>query len=252
MPNFKLTIEFDGSDFSGWQVQPERRTVQGELERAAADLLGHSVTVVGAGRTDAGVHARNYVCNFKSETQLTCRDILGALNARVASDLRIHDVVAVPDEFHSRFSATSRAYRYQITRVVTAIDRHTTWSVSYPLDLAAMQLAAESLVGRHDFASFCASISNLESESTDCDVTRLEVFASENRIYVDIRSNRFLHNMVRIIVGSLIEVGRGGWNPEHMGKVLRKKDRTQAGRTAPARGLTFMAVDYPQSALGAD
>lgn len=245
MKNIKLTLEFDGTDFHGWQKQSELRTVQGVLEDAAKALFGKPTKVTGCGRTDAGVHAWGYVCNFLADTKLSRGRIKLALSARLPEDIVIRKIEEVDPDFHSRFHATARRYIYRIATQPTAIDRKVVYSTKYRMDLNLMSKAVTALEGQHDFTSFAASGSN-EDVSPVCAVEFARFGREDAGIFFEIKADRFLHHMVRNIVGTLIEVGRGKITPEQIGSILCKKNRTAAGPTAPACGLALTEVYYPE------
>lgn len=242
MRNFKLTLEYDGTDFHGWQKQPGLRTVQGALDDAVADLFGRSVQVNGAGRTDAGVHALGQVANFVADTRMTAEQIGKALATRLPEDIQVYRVREVDLDFHARFSAKSRRYTYYLRTEPTAIWRRFAYVVATPLDVEAMQSGARHLLGEMDFTSFTPS--RTTGTPTLCRVIKAEVKDEEEIVAIEIEADHFLHNMVRVIVGTLIEVGRGRFRPEHMEEILRKKDRAAAGPTIPPNGLFLMEVVY--------
>ncbi|MFH1865565.1 MAG: tRNA pseudouridine(38-40) synthase TruA [Candidatus Eisenbacteria bacterium] len=243
--NLKLTIEYDGTDFSGWQVQPGTRTVQGDIEFALADLAGESTRVTGAGRTDAGVHALGQVASVATSLDLPAERIGHALNARLERDVRVVQVEDVPESFHARFDAVSRSYFYLIGSAESAVWRRNRWFVSASLDEAAMRDALAVLEGEHDFSSFC--LVGSEPDHHRCRVTgiSLECEVSFGGILVvRITANRFLRGMVRSVVGTLVEVGRGKTSPSGFEKILEARDRGAAGPTAPPHGLYLEKVSY--------
>jgi tRNA pseudouridine38-40 synthase len=243
--NLKLTVEYDGTDFSGWQVQPGQRTVQGDLEAAMADLAGEDVRVTGAGRTDAGVHALGQVANVPTSLTLPVEKIGAALNARLGRDVRVVHVEDVPESFHARFDAVSRSYFYLIGGEESALWRRNRWFVSARLDREAMREALVCLEGEHDFSSFC--LAGSEPDHHRCRVTAisLECEADFGGLHtVRITANRFLRGMVRSIVGTLVEVGRGKTSPDEFERILEARDRGAAGPTAPPHGLYLEAVRY--------
>jgi len=240
--NIRLLLEFEGTAFHGWQRQPDVRTVQGVLEDAVFGVFGQRCDVAGAGRTDQGVHAIGYVCNFKVETGLAPDRIAAALQAHLDDDVVVRNARDVPLEFHARFDALSRRYLYRIATEPTALHRRTTHVTHFRLDAGRMQRAAAALVGEHDFTSFTPAQGQAEPI---CNLMELSVDGSATEVTVTAEANRFLHNMVRIIVGTLIDVGRGRTDPEQMEGILCKRDRTAAGPTAPACGLAFVTARYP-------
>ncbi len=244
MRNIKLIIEFDGTDFNGWQRQPEGRTVQGVLEDAVHAVFGQPAGVVGAGRTDTGVHAHYYPCNFQVDSNLSTTRMVAALSAHLPEDIVVKSAQDVAESFHSRFDALSRRYIYRISPGRTALWRRVYHTPRYRLDAAAMALAAGSFRGRHDFTSFTPTINEVNPV---CDVLVIGVDEGDALITLTIEADRFLHNMVRVIVGTLIDVGRGHITVEQMESILCRKDRREAGPTAPARGLALAFVRYPDT-----
>lgn len=243
MRNLCLHLEFDGTDFSGWQRQPAARTVQETLESAARELFGADINLIGAGRTDAGVHALDYVCNFRVESELETERVAAALNANLPEDIVVKRVLDVHHDFHSRYDAVARRYRYHLSSRRTAVRRRTRVWMRGALDTPAMARALEHVVGTHDFTSFTPAQSENGPVCTVHQATLDE--GGDGEVTIDLEANRFLHHMVRVIVGTAVEIGRGRFDPEHMGEVMRKKDRRSAGPTAPAHGLFFVCARYP-------
>ena len=245
MRNIRLTLEYEGTDFHGWQRQPGLRTVQGTLEQAASTVLRHPVETWGCARTDAGVHARGYVSNFRTESDYTVERMRSGLNGCLPEDVVVTAVSDVPEEFHARFSALSRRYTYRITTEPTAVWRRFAYHIHHELDCGRMREAARHLVGEHDFTSFTA----LANEANPvCSLRSVEIveapLGAAGRIDITVESNRFLFHMVRVIAGTMMEAGRGRIEPEHVGVILRKKDRRAAGPTAAAHGLMLVGVQY--------
>lgn len=240
--NIKLILEYEGTDYHGWQVQPDRRTIQGTIEESLARLLREKAVLVSAGRTDAGVHALAQVAHFRTDSDLPVVRIERGLNGLLPEDIAIREVEEMPLSFHARFDARSRRYRYRIARRRRAIERRLLWVVHADLDVARMQEASVGLIGAHDFTSFCAASS--ESDTRICEVTECRWEQEGEEIRLEIEANRFLHNMVRVIVGTVVDVGRGKLAPEDVAQILQAKDRRRAGRTAPARGLCLVRVNY--------
>lgn len=245
MRQIRLVVEYDGTELHGWQRQTGHATVQQHLEEALAKILTHDVQVTGASRTDAGVHARGQVAAFKTERPIPVHGVRRGLNSNLPDAIAIRDAVEVPEDFHPRFSATGKHYRYTI---LTRPDRsprwrNRAWHHSEPLDAYAMQAASRHLLGEHDFSSFRAAGCTAKTATRRIDsvtVTR----AGTELLEVDIRGNAFLRQMVRIIVGTLVEVGEGKRPAAQVGEILAARDRTIAGITAPAHGLELMEVSY--------
>jgi len=248
MRNVKLTIEYEGTRYLGWQRQPQGMTVQEALENALAKITGVHTPVIGASRTDAGVHARGQVANFHTESTLAVERLRGALNALLPRDIVVLDAEDAPDGFNSRFYAISKRYRYTIWNhwIRPAIDRGFCWHVRWELDSGLAQEAARALVGRRDFA--CFESSNAQSDTTVREVARAAWQpVGPHRIHFEIEANAFLYNMVRAIVGTLTEIARGKMPVERMREIIASRDRRLAGRTAPAQGLCLMEVRYPDN-----
>lgn len=244
---FRSTVEYDGTDFHGWQVQREGATVQGTLEKALATVLGQPVHLEAAGRTDAGVHARGQVVAFDVGRPIDRRKVLKSWNALAAPSIAILDLEEAPPGFDPRRDASRRAYEYRIHTAPFAspFTRRFAWHVHEPLDRPAMAAAAAMLVGEHDFGAF---------QAADCDAEHAvrEVFESAfveegAELRYRIVATAFLRHMVRTIVGTLVEVGRGDRTPAEFAAVLASRDRTRAGATAPSHGLCLVSVDYPEA-----
>jgi tRNA pseudouridine38-40 synthase len=244
MHTVKLVLEYDGRDFAGWQVQPGKRTVQGEIEKALANLLGEHVALSGAGRTDTGVHARGQVASFLTDSPRRPEVIFRALNASLDRDIAVREVVGVsPDtEFHARFSAKSRTYEYRLVLSRSPLRRRYTWEVPYPLDLANMQRSARTLLGEHDFTSFTSA--QAETRTKICTVRKAAWRKKGDELVFEIEANRFLRAMVRSLVGTMVDIGRGRFKPTDMQRILSARDRSLAGKTAPPQGLCLMRVKY--------
>ena len=247
MPNFALTLEYDGTDFEGWQRQPAgHRSVQGVLEAALADLAGHEVTVRGAGRTDAGVHAAGQLAAAWLELALEPEQLLPAINARMPDDLAVRRVERAAPGWNPRFRRGWKHYRYQIWngRVPSPLRSRRFAHVRRRLALPAMAEAAALLVGRHDFAAFQGRGASVTC--TERSLLELRVSGEEGaEVRLDARGDGFLKHMVRNLAGTLIEVGLGQRDPASMGALLESRDRRQAGRTAPAQGLVLVEVRVP-------
>ncbi len=241
----KLTIEYDGTEFSGWQVQPGMRTVQGAIEDALFKFTGERISAEASGRTDAGVHALGQVVSFRTESGLDTRRMMGALNALLPEDVAALEVEEADPDFHARRSARGKTYRYAVLDGGrrTALDRRRAWTVPSRLDVGAMRKAAALLEGERDFSSFRAS--GCEAKGSVRDLRRLEVYRdSIERVIFEAEANGFLKQMVRALVGTLVEVGSGKRAPDEMRAILESLDRSAAGQTAPPWGLYLVSVKY--------
>jgi tRNA pseudouridine38-40 synthase len=247
---FAAGVEYNGARFHGWEIQqPEIRTVQGEVEKALSKVANHFVRVITAGRTDTGVHASGQVIHFESDAPRSERAWVYGANANLPSDVCLSWVQPVSDEFHARFSALSRSYRYVIFNrpVRSAISvAERTW-VYRPLDEQRMQVAANDLVGEHDFSSYRAVA--CQAKSPVRTIHRLEVVRQGEEITINVNANAFLHHMVRNIAGVLIAIGSGVQSPGWAREVLELRDRAQGGVTAPPEGLSLIKVEYPESLI---
>lgn len=237
-------IGYDGTDFHGFQRQKGLRTVQEELERTLTILLGHTVSVKAAGRTDAGVHAEGQVVSFWTNCPIPTDRLPVALNSLLPPDIVAKGAEEVGPDFHPRFSAVSRVYRYLVDNrpVPSALLRRYSWHIPEPLDLEAMKIAAKFLVGVHDFASFHASGSDLGS--TVREMKRIKITKRNGVIAIAMEANAFLYHMARIIVRTLVDIGLGRRSPDEMNAVLAARDRGAAGKTAPPHGLCLVQVKY--------
>ena len=244
MKRIKLTVAYDGTNYCGWQVQPNGITIEEVLNKTLSKLTGEDICIIGASRTDSGVHAMGNVAVFDTETTIPPERIAMSLNQRLPEDIVIVKSEEVAADFHPRYCNCSKTYEYHIinTRIPVPTKRLTNYFVSYNLNIDDMRKAAAYLVGEHDFASFCNVRTNVES--TVRTITALDILQNGNEITVRITGNGFLYNMVRIIVGTLIRVGRGFYEPEKVKEILEAKERTAAGVTAPAHGLMLMQIDY--------
>ena len=240
----KLTVAYDGTNYHGWQTQPGVPTIEGQLNHALTELLGEEITVIGASRTDTGVHALCNIAVFDTKSPIPAEKISYALNQRLPEDIRIQKSEAVTPDFHPRRLSSRKTYHYKI------------WNADFPLptkrlyhhftyrnlDIDQMQKAAEYLVGEHDFASFCTV--GHTAETTVRTIFDLNIEKKANEITISITGNGFLYNMVRIIAGTLIDVGTGKYQPDRVNEILLAKDRTLAGPTAPPNGLTLADYDF--------
>lgn len=242
MRNIKLKIEYDGTNYVGWQAQPNGRSIQMELENCLKQILQEDVTLIGAGRTDSGVHAKGQVANFKSDTKLELKKILNGLNALLPEDIKILSVQEVPLDFHSRYSAKSRKYSYYISSKPTAIFRNYSWYVKYNLDKDLLKKCSELILGAHDFEGFCKLDKSNEHYLSNVTISKWSF--KRNFLKYEIEANRFLYGMVRGLVGSMIDVARNHITFDDFISVLEKKDRSRAGQAAPAKGLFLDNIKY--------
>ena len=244
MPTVKLVLEYDGTGYAGWQRQPDRPTIQETIEQAIHQVSQATVSVVGAGRTDAGVHALGQVASFHTNRDWPASNWMRALNAVLPKDIAVRSTTIADDHFHAQHDARGKLYTYRIFHRSTrpTIDRAFVWHIYRPLNDAAMQQAAATLIGSQDFSSFEGSLT--DNDNPICHLQRLDVIRQADQIHIEAYADRFLKHMVRAIVGTVVEVGLGKRTPESLVEVLRARNRSAAGLTAPARGLCLMRVDY--------
>jgi tRNA pseudouridine38-40 synthase len=243
MGNVKLVLEYDGTNYVGWQVQPNGPSVQSELEKALEQILRQPISTVAAGRTDAGVHARGQVVSFKSTESLQLPLLVKGLNAVLPEDIVVLSSDDVPDEFHARYSARARTYRYYLSLRPTAIERSFSWYVGgYHLDRKLLNDCAGLILGEHDFTSFCKT--DTAVDHFRCDIERSNWMETASNLIYEIRANRFLYGMVRALVGTMVEVARGHRTYDSFPEILAAKDRSKAGMTAPAKGLFLEEITY--------
>jgi tRNA pseudouridine38-40 synthase len=243
--NVKLTIEYDGTHYHGWQRQKSDPTFQAEIEKAISTIMGHSITVIGSGRTDAGVHALGQVANFKCDTRLGSQELLNGLNALLPDCMVIRSCEEVDENFHARYDVKSKTYQYRILNrnLPIAIQRQYVWHIRRHLNAGAMRQACSHLVGRHDFKAFEGTgspRSHSKRQVFKADIIR----QNEDYLIFEIEADGFLRFMVRNIVGTLVEVGRGKISPGDFKDILLSQDRSRAGATAPAQGLFLIEVKY--------
>lgn len=241
----KLTLEYDGAGFSGWQVQPGFRTVQSELEKSLNTLCREDVSTVAAGRTDAGVHALGQVASFRTKSDHGCRVFAKGLNALLPADVVVTSAEEVSSDFHARKSARGKWYRYLVRdgSVRSALCRGRSWEVPWALDVCYMRLASQALLGTHDFTSFRSS--SCEAKNPVREMRRIEIFRSPfGFVVMQFWAQAFLKQMARAIAGTLVDVGRGRTDAGQVGEILAGRDRALAGPTAPAEGLYLFKVDY--------
>lgn len=244
MKRIMLRVAYDGTNYCGWQIQPNGVTIEEELNHHLSALLGERITVTGASRTDSGVHALGNVAVFDTNARMPGEKISFALNTRLPDDIRIQESKEVPADFHPRKCKSHKTYEYRILNRTFPIPSYRLNShfCYIPLDAEAMKRAGEYLVGEHDFASFCST--GTQAKTTVRSLEELKVRKEGDMITIRVRGTGFLYNMVRIIAGTLMEVGKGAYPPEKVKDILEARDRTAAGGTAPARGLTLVGIEY--------
>lgn len=244
MAQYRMLLEYDGTEYHGWQLQPDARTLQGVLETALATVLRHPVRVAASGRTDAGVHAMGQVVTFRTEHTVDPRELRRSLNALTPPDLAVREVTLAAEAFDARRHATARVYEYRIWTHPwrSAFWHRFTWHVPRALDLAAMRFAAAALVGEHDFSAFRAA--DCDADGAVRRVIHSGFTEAEGLCVYRVEANAFLKHMVRSIVGTLVEVGTGQRAVDGVAKALASRDRSRAGQTAPPQGLVLMAVRY--------
>jgi tRNA pseudouridine38-40 synthase len=239
---YRLDLEYDGTDFQGWQQQPDVRTVQESIESAVQQLFGVKIPVIGAGRTDAGVHATGQVAHFRTVHERSLKTVYQALNAILPRDIRVTAATFAQPDFHARFSAQWRSYRYRIAKIPIALGRSYCWTCPHPVDVQRMKEAAAFILGNQQFRSFAhARDEEIHYLSS---VYRADWSETDRYCEFVVEANRFLHGMVRLLVGTFVDVGRGKIDPARMLEILQAQDIRQAGPKAPACGLTLTAVHY--------
>ena len=244
MTTYKLTLEYDGTRYAGWQYQPNQSTVQEAVEHALTQITQTRIPIIAAGRTDAGVHARGQVISFQSDKSLSPYEWIRALNGLLPPDIAIQQAVEIPDTFHARYSALGKIYEYRILRAThrSALDRYRLWHIPQPLNLEAMKEAVTYFLGTHDFSSF--QNSPTDTKNPICTLTTFTVEQENALIRLHVQANRFLKQMVRSMVGTLVEVGRGKRQPSDIQHIIEAVDRRTAGKTAPPQGLSLIKVLY--------
>jgi tRNA pseudouridine38-40 synthase len=244
MKRIKLEIAYDGTRYHGWQIQPGEITIERVLNEALSELLGQEITVIGASRTDSGVHSKGNVAVFDTESRIPAEKICYAINQYLPWDIRVQSSAQVPGDFHPRKVNSKKTYEYSILNrsISMPIERLYSYFVYYNLDIKAMEKAAGYFIGEHDFKSFCSV--KTQASDTVRRIYQLKVEEDKYMIRITITGSGFLYNMIRIIAGTLIEVGRGARSPEDIYKILRGLDRSLAGPTAPAHGLTLIGIEY--------
>ena len=244
MRNIRLTIEYDGKCYNGWQKQPNKLNIQGEIERAIYNITKEEVDLIGSGRTDAGVHALGQVANFKTNSQISIEKLPLAINSQLKNSIVIKEAEEVNERFHSRYNAKRKTYRYIInnSKCGTAIYRNLEYSYPFKLDAEKMKQASKYFEGEHDFKAFKSS--GTSSKNSVRTIYKAIVKQEGEKIIIELTGNGFLYNMVRIISGTLLDVGLGKIQPEEIPEMIESKDRQRAGKTLPAHGLYLVEVKY--------
>ena len=244
MRNIKLTIEYDGKDFNGWQKQPNKLNIQGEIERAIYNITKEEVDLIGSGRTDAGVHAFGQIANFKTNSNISIEKMAIAINSQLKNSIVVKKAEEVDERFHSRYNAKRKTYRYVInnTEYGSAIYRNLEYHFPIKLNVENMKEAAKFFEGEHDFKAFKSS--GTSGKNSVRTIYKSEVRTDGERILIELTGNGFLYNMVRIISGTLLDVGLGKIEPSEIEDIINSKDRTRAGKTLPAHGLYLVKVNY--------
>lgn len=246
MRNIKLTIEYDGKDFNGWQKQPNKLNIQGEIEKAIQNVTGEQVNLIGSGRTDAGVNAFGQVANFKIDSEFPIEKMATAINSQLKKSIRVKKAEEVSSDFHSRYNCHSKTYNYVIdnSEQGSAIYRNLSYHVSKKLNIEKMQKAISYFIGEHDFSSFKSS--GTSSKSSVRTIYNATVVKENDKVTISLTGNGFLYNMVRIISGTLVEVGLNNIEPEEIPKIIEAKNRQMAGKTLPPQGLFLINVEYDE------
>ena len=244
MRNIKLTIEYDGKEFNGWQKQPNKLNIQGEIERAIENITGEKVELNASGRTDAGVHALGQVANFKTESKIPIEKMAIAINSQVKNSIRIINAEEVDDSFHSRYNCKQKTYRYIINNSPygSSVYRNLEYHMPVKLNFEKMKKAIKYFEGQHDFKAFKSS--GTSSKSSVRTIYKAELKREGDRIIIELTGNGFLYNMVRIISGTLVDVGLGKSEADRIPEIIKSGDRTKAGKTLPPQGLYLLEVRY--------
>jgi tRNA pseudouridine38-40 synthase len=244
MPTVKLVLEYDGTCYAGWQRQPDHPTIQEAIERAIHQVSQATVCVIGAGRTDSGVHALGQVASFRTDCDWPASNWMRALNAVLPKDIAVRSSALMDARFHAQHDARGKLYTYRILHrpARPTVDRAFVWHIYRPLNEAAMQQAAATLIGSQDFSSFEGSLT--DNSNPICHLQRFTVIRHDDQILIEAYADRFLKHMVRAMVGTVVEVGLGKRTPDSITEILRSRDRSAAGQTAPPHGLCLMRVDY--------
>ena len=242
MQTIRLIIEYDGTDYVGWQFQINGRSIQEEVEKAIKQILQSDIRITGGGRTDAGVHARGQVASFSVEHDVEINSLARSMNAVLPHNIVIRDAAEVPIDFNARYDAKKRRYSYCISQEPTAINRNYCWQVFQKLNFDLMQICAKQIIGEHSFRSFCKVEADIHQHR--CTITSAEWNKKDGFLVFEITANRFLHGMVRTLVGTMVNVGRGHTRIEDFINILEAKDRSIAGMAAPAKGLFLEEILY--------
>lgn len=242
---FFLELSYNGKLYHGWQIQPNANTVQQTLENGLSILLGTPTSVVGAGRTDSGVHAEQMIAHFDCNETIETQNLIYKLNAYLPKDIAIHSIKQVKDDAHARFDALSRTYIYRISTKKNAFNFESAYYIKLPLDRDKMKAASEILLHYKNFK--CFSRSNTDVKTYNCDIKSVSWSETENELIFNIKADRFLRNMVRAIVGTLVEIGLHKIEVETMHDIISSQDRSQAGPSAPAHGLYLSEIEYPNN-----
>lgn len=245
--NYRIVVSYDGTRYNGWQKQKTTEdTIQGKLETLLSRMAGKEVTVQGSGRTDAGVHALAQTANFRMETELSDQELMDAINGYLPEDIAVLSLKTASERFHSRYNAIAKTYEYRlyIGNAKPVMDRKYVWQPEEKPDLERMRTAAAYVLGEHDFKSFCGNKKMKKPTVRRIDRIEVEEIPERQEAVLRFTGNGFLQNMVRILTGTLVECGQGKREPEQMREILEAKDRSAAGMTAPAKGLSLVRVDY--------
>ena len=244
MKNIKIEISYDGTAYSGFQIQPNARTIQQELEKAIYQLTNEEIKIIGSGRTDAGVHAKRQVCNFKTTSSIPIDRWKLALNSVLPEDIVVNHAEEVSDNFHSRFGVKEKTYRYTVDNALIpdVFSRNTAWHIPYSLDIAKMQEASRFFLGEHDYSAYASTKTEVIDKQRE--IYHFNIWSEGQFIYFQVTGNGFLYNMVRIMVGTLVEIGSNKRDQQAIPDLLLSKSRIKAGITAPAKGLMLWNVKY--------
>jgi len=242
MARFKIIVEYDGTDFAGWQVQPAERTVQGDIESALKEFGEGDIGVIGAGRTDSGVHALGQTAHFDLKRDIEPGELRAAINAKTPDDIYVRECSAIADDFHARFDAGFRRYLYVLAKDQSPIGRRYSWFPTFDYNFELLQQISPDLLGGHDFAGFCKAKS--QKENTVCTVAHANWTQNASQCIFEIAADRFLHEMVRLLVGTMLDIARGRFEPDAIVKILEHRDVTKCGTAAPAKGLFLAEAGY--------